>query len=670
MEKFQDTLADAWEKCDAIVHSWIMNSVSKHLLSGIVYGSSASAVWEDLKERFNKINRVRVFQLHREITNHTQGTNSVSTYYSKHKELWDEYNTIISTPKCDCPKSKEYDDHLQDQRLLQFLNGLNDSFDQTRRQILMKSIAPTDRLHDPTILQAGRDPGYRGKRPILRCEHCHMRGHTKEQCWKIIGYPDAFKPRGRYNSRGGSGNQNANNQHSAGTSIHDSHFTRGKASGDANGQYFTETQYQQILHMLSKDFADGQQATNSSGTITCFHSYIPHSEWIVDSGATHHITASLENLLKYEEVENSSNDKIYLPIGGKDLFSGKVRGIGKEKCGLYIFRSGGERHMKQINKYSTGINMTATMDTTSGSYHTWASIFVSHEMDTYSNLWGPYKTATLNKKSYFLTIVDDHSRFTWVFLLQFKSDVIVVLQDFLSMIKTQFDAAIKVIRSANGTEFFNSKCNELLNQHGIVHQSSCVHTPQQNGRVERKHKQILDTARALRFQADIPIRYWGLCVKATVYLINRLPSIVLQGHTPYEVLYKMKNHIDHLRVFGCLCYATNLVKHDKDVQFRETTFPFRNKISAVTQENHMLVEHELVQFSPLTTVPNDHVSVEPAEPIESGGAVILETQDVAIHGIASQELVANNTQDTDVMTVEHVFVDDDTYDNAMIEAQA
>ncbi|KAH0672548.1 hypothetical protein KY290_026624 [Solanum tuberosum] len=273
-ENFQDTLADAWEKCDAIVHSWIMNSVSKHLLSGIVYRSSASAVWEDLKERFNKINRVRVFQLHREITNHTQGTSFVSTYYSKLKELWDEYNTIISTPKCDCPKSKEYDDHLQEQRLLQFLNGLNNSYDQTRRQILMKSIAPTvatgqDRLHDPTILQAGREPGYRGKRPILRCEHCHVRGHTKEQCWKIIVYPDDFKPRGRYNSGGGSGNQNANNQSHpqnqlfvngkyntqpfahvnnaygvgtlAGTNIQDSHFTGGKASGDAKGKYFTET---------------------------------------------------------------------------------------------------------------------------------------------------------------------------------------------------------------------------------------------------------------------------------------------------------------------------------------------------------------------------------------------------------------------------------------------
>lgn len=70
-EKYEKNLLDVWEKCDAIVHSWIMNSVLKPLLNGIVYGSSATTVWEDLEENFNKINRVRVFQLHHEIANHT-----------------------------------------------------------------------------------------------------------------------------------------------------------------------------------------------------------------------------------------------------------------------------------------------------------------------------------------------------------------------------------------------------------------------------------------------------------------------------------------------------------------------------------------------------------------------------------------------------------------------
>nr|XP_010320508.1 uncharacterized protein LOC104647229 [Solanum lycopersicum] len=120
-----------------------MNSVSKHLLNGIVYGSNAHAVWEDLKERFNKVNRMRIFQLHKEIATMSQGTDSVSIYHSKLKELWDEYDMIVPVPSCGCDKSKDYVEHLQEQRLLQFLSGLNDSYDHTRRQILLKTVAPS-----------------------------------------------------------------------------------------------------------------------------------------------------------------------------------------------------------------------------------------------------------------------------------------------------------------------------------------------------------------------------------------------------------------------------------------------------------------------------------------------------------------------------------------------
>lgn len=120
-----------------------MNSVSKNLLNGIVYGSNAHAVWKDLKERFNKVNRMRIFQLHKQISTLSQGTNSVSVYYSKLKKLWDEYDMIVPVPSCGCDKSKDYVEHLQEQRLLQFLVGLNDSSDHTRRQILLKTIAPS-----------------------------------------------------------------------------------------------------------------------------------------------------------------------------------------------------------------------------------------------------------------------------------------------------------------------------------------------------------------------------------------------------------------------------------------------------------------------------------------------------------------------------------------------
>ncbi|XP_075086219.1 uncharacterized protein LOC142168941 [Nicotiana tabacum] len=115
-----------------------MNIVSPDLLSDIVYASNAYLVWEDLRERFDKLNRVRIFQLHREIATISHGTNSVSAYFTRLEELWAEYDAMVHIPN-----SKEYIEHLQQQMLMQFLSGLNETYDQARRQILMKTVEPT-----------------------------------------------------------------------------------------------------------------------------------------------------------------------------------------------------------------------------------------------------------------------------------------------------------------------------------------------------------------------------------------------------------------------------------------------------------------------------------------------------------------------------------------------
>ncbi|XP_073020908.1 uncharacterized protein [Primulina eburnea] len=126
-----------WERCNAIVLSWIMNSVSKEIFSGIIYCTEASKVWADLKERFDKICGSRIFSIHRDIAHLTQGSSSISVYFSNLKRLWDEFNSLVTLPSCECASAKAYVEHEQQQRLLQFLMGLNDSYGHIRSQVLM-----------------------------------------------------------------------------------------------------------------------------------------------------------------------------------------------------------------------------------------------------------------------------------------------------------------------------------------------------------------------------------------------------------------------------------------------------------------------------------------------------------------------------------------------------
>lgn len=108
-----------------------------------MYASSAKVVWDDLFERFNKVDGSRTFNLHKEIATLSQGTSSVSVYYSKLKGLWEEFEALVPIPGCSCEGSKEYSVHHQNLKLFQFLMGLNDSYLQARSQILMLKPVPS-----------------------------------------------------------------------------------------------------------------------------------------------------------------------------------------------------------------------------------------------------------------------------------------------------------------------------------------------------------------------------------------------------------------------------------------------------------------------------------------------------------------------------------------------
>jgi len=110
-----------------------------------------------------------------------------------------------------------------------------------------------------------------------------------------------------------------------------------------------------------------------------------------------------------------------------------------------------------------------------------------------------------------LTIVDDYSRTTWTYLLATKSNALPLIRSFVEMAHTQFNAKVKTIRSDNALELgLNREAVAHFLPKGIIHQTSCVATPQQNGVVERKHKHLLETSRALLFHFGLPLKYWGI----------------------------------------------------------------------------------------------------------------------------------------------------------------
>jgi len=90
-----------------------MISVSRELLSEIVYASSAQQVWTDLRERFDKVDGSRIFYLHKEIATLQQRLMSVSSYFSRLKDLWMEYDSLMSCPGCACESSKTYVEHFE-----------------------------------------------------------------------------------------------------------------------------------------------------------------------------------------------------------------------------------------------------------------------------------------------------------------------------------------------------------------------------------------------------------------------------------------------------------------------------------------------------------------------------------------------------------------------------
>ncbi|XP_023641361.1 uncharacterized protein LOC111831455 [Capsella rubella] len=219
----------AWSRCNDIVSTWLMNSVSKKIGQSLLFIPTAEGIWKNILARFQQEDAPRVFAIEQKLSKIEQGSMDISTYYTELQTLWEEYKIFVEVPvctcgRCECDAAVKWEKLQHRSRVTKFLMGLNESYDQTRRHILMlkpipsmeeafniltqderqKIIKPTTRIENAafqasapvdgdmeTAYIAAYNTARGAQKPI--CTHCGKVGHTVQKCYKLIGFPPGYK---------------------------------------------------------------------------------------------------------------------------------------------------------------------------------------------------------------------------------------------------------------------------------------------------------------------------------------------------------------------------------------------------------------------------------------------------------------------------------------------
>ena len=666
---------EIWLSKDQLVMSWILNSMERNIAEIFSYSESSLDLWEALRDMYgNQNNSARIFQIQQEVNALRQDGRPFVSLLGNFKSLWSELE-VYRPHTVDPVVLKK---RTEEDRVFQVLASLGSEFEDLRCHILMspelpslKSVCSTIQREEvrrkvmirETVTNSSDTRAYiahknyegksiKGKRLDLKCEHCNAPGHTSDRCWVL--HPE-LKPKFTKDKRGGDHKRGFNHKANVAAQTTDSFFSNPMALLKDFTTYLQEKRGQESLNeaagqdqdkptaLLSKfaGFLADSNPENSQGIFTAFTTALEisnfHDLWVVDSGASNHMSNKLTNLYNFRPCSSSTfvsvADGKDVPVQGKgktklvsktiesevlyvpsfpvqllsvqqltstlncdvlftsdkvlfqDRITKKTIGEGFQLHGLFYFSSddrlckGFQASFSSTNKHSLwhqrlghpsesvfnkihpnlpkgtdGCDICHYSKSTRLPFN--LSLSKSSEMFelVHSDVWGPF-SLSIDGFKYFVTFIDDFSKVTWVYLLKSKSEVFECFKDFHRLVITHFSAHIKTLRTDNGTEYTSHNMKNYLISHGIVHQTSCVNTPQQNGVAERKNRDLLEKTRAIMMQMNVPKHFWSYGVLTATYLINRLPSRVLDFLCPLEVLQQKKPDLSHLKVFGCTCFV-------------------------------------------------------------------------------------------------------------------
>ncbi|RVW86509.1 Retrovirus-related Pol polyprotein from transposon RE2 [Vitis vinifera] len=572
-----------WRKIDAQLCSVLWQSVDPRILLHLQAYKTCFKFWTQAKGLYtNDIQRL--YKVASAIVHISQQDLDLSTYIGQIASLKEEFLTVMPlTPDVGAQQTQ-----LDKFFMVLTLIGLRPDLEPIRDQILGSSSVPSlndvfarllrisstqtlpsDSTSDSSVLVSqttsrGGRSGTRGRGQRPHCTYCNKLGHTRDRCYQLHGRPPRI-----------------------------AHMAQSSDSPLPQPPSSSASQTSQA------SIASVDQPGNASACLTHTSSLGP---WILDSGASDHLfgnkdlfssittTSALPtvtlangsqtvakgiglalplpslpltsvlytpecpfNLISISKITRTLNCSITFSdkfVTLQDRSTGKTIGIGRESQGLYHLTSDSSpavcistdapllihnrlghpslsKFQKIVPRFSTLSSLPC--ESCQLGKHTRVSFLkrLNNRAKSpfelvHTDVWGPCRTASTLGFQYFVTFIDDYSRCT----------------------------------CDNAREYFLAQFTSFISHHGILHQSSCAHTPQQNGVAERKNRHLVETARTILLHSNVPFRFWGDVVLTACYLINRMPSSVLHDQIPHSLIFPDQPlYFLPPRVFGCTCFV-------------------------------------------------------------------------------------------------------------------
>ncbi|GJU46357.1 retrovirus-related pol polyprotein from transposon TNT 1-94 [Tanacetum coccineum] len=242
------------------------------------------------------------------------------------------------------------------------------------------------------------------------------------------------------------------------------------------------------------------------------------------------------------------------------------------------------------------------------------------------DLFGPITPRSINHEKYTLVIVDEYSRYTWVYFLKKKSQAPKTIMSFINRVENQNDIKVKQLRTDNGTKFRNSILVNFYDEKGISQNFSSPYTPEQNGVAERKNRTLIEAARTMLSGSVFSKQYWTEAVATACYTQNRFTIFDEKADDGYLLGYSLVSNA--FRVFNTRRQKTKEIYH---ITFDESTDAI--KFSKPSVDNINIAENEryppdeyLHPYEPSQRYQTNNNDVSFIEPYECPEPVVLETK--------------------------------------------